>query len=79
MDMYDLVYNSFWIILYAIILLGVLLGLVSAVIAARRNKAEKQHAFDLTFLHIKMPKDNEIEIKAAEHLFSSLVGLRNLS
>jgi len=76
MDIYDAVLNSFWVILYLIIFIGFLIGFFLIIAAAKRKKAVKAHEFDLTFLHIKLPKDNEIEVAAAEHLFSSLAGLK---
>ncbi len=63
-------------LLMPLILFFLFFGLVIFLVRLRRKKMEKLHEFDLTFLQIKMPPDNEIEIEAAEHLFSSLVGLR---
>ena len=34
-----------------------------------RKKNEKEHQYKLTFFQILIPKDNEIETKAAEHMF----------
>lgn len=41
-----------------------------------RTKKEKSGAFKLTFLQIKIPSENEIEIKAAEQMFSGLMGFK---
>lgn len=76
MEMYDLVFDSFWLIVYFVIILGSLTGLVLALAAIKRKRSQKLHEFDLSFLHVRLPKDNEVEIESAEHLFSSLAGLR---
>ncbi len=76
MDSYDTLTNSFWLIIYAIILLGSFFGFIIALISYKKRKTQKLHEFDLTFLQIKLPKDNETEVEAAEHLFSNLVGLK---
>ncbi|MFC1722265.1 type IV secretory system conjugative DNA transfer family protein, partial [Patescibacteria group bacterium] len=72
----EYLFNSFWIFLYSIILLGFLIGIVYWAINWKRKKTQKLHEFDLTFLQIRLAKDNETEIQAAEHLFASLSGLR---
>lgn len=76
MDLNDAAYNSFWISLY----LGFLFVFVAALFlffaSLKRKKSEKAHEYDLTFLQIKMPPDNEHEIKVAEHMFSSLASIR---
>lgn len=41
-----------------------------------RKKNEKKNQFKLTFFQILLPKDNEIETKAAEHMFSNLIGFK---
>ncbi len=41
-----------------------------------RRKHEKLDQFKLTFLQIKLPPQNEIEVKAAEQLFDGLVGFK---
>lgn len=56
-----------------ILFVGLLLSFLASL---RRKKSEKDHAYDLTFLQIKMPPDNEYEIKTAEHMFSGLSALR---
>jgi hypothetical protein len=42
----------------------------------RKRRSEHEQEFNLTFLQIRIPKDNEIETKVAETMFSSLAGLR---
>ncbi len=41
-----------------------------------RTRKEKTGAYKLTFLQVKIPSENEIEIKAAEAMFSGLMGFR---
>jgi len=49
---------------------------VAAVSSWLRKKKEKEQQYKLTFFQILIPKDNEIETKAAEHMFSNLMGFR---
>ena len=76
MDIFDILYNFFWLTLYAIILLGAFGGLLYWVASSRRKKYNDLHQFDLTFLQIRVPEDNEIEIAAAEQLFASVSALK---
>ncbi len=76
MNTFDFLSDSFWIIPSIIVLAGFLIVVFIVMASAGRKRSEKLHEFDLTFLHIKLPKDNEIEVEAAEHLFSSLSGLK---
>ncbi len=76
MEIYNLLFNSAWIFVYLLTLLVLLVVLFLLVASIRRNKVEKQHEYSLTFLHIKLPKENEIEINAAEHLFTNLTGIK---
>lgn len=41
-----------------------------------RGRLERKGAYKLTFLQIKLPPDNEVEIKAAEAMFSGLTGFK---
>jgi len=76
MEIFDVIFDSFWIVLYLIMLIGLLLGFFLIIAAVKRKKSIKTHEFNLTFLHIKLPKDDETEVAAAEHLFSNLAGLK---
>jgi hypothetical protein len=76
MDIYEEIFTYFWLIAYFIILIGFLIGLLLAFLSIKRGRSEKLHQYDLTFLEIKLPRDNEVEIEAAEHLFSNLAGLK---
>jgi hypothetical protein len=42
----------------------------------KRQKIEKEYEYNLTFLHIKIPSDNEVETKVAETMFSNLWGFK---
>lgn len=72
----EIINNSEPIILLflSLLLFGafLILGLASWL----RKKKEKEHQYKLTFFQILLPKDNEIETKAAEHMFSNLMGFR---
>ncbi|MFC1622247.1 type IV secretory system conjugative DNA transfer family protein [Patescibacteria group bacterium] len=72
MDITKIVFETFWYGIYIVILIL----FVKWIIGLKRKGSEKAHAYDLTFMQILLPKDNEIEISAAEELFASLSGLR---
>ncbi len=76
MEIFDVIFDSFWIVLYLIIFIGLLVGLFLILATAKRKKSIKTHEFDLTFLQVMLPKDNKTEVAAAEHLFSNLAGLK---
>jgi len=64
-------------------IVGIVLGIggsalfvLSAIAGWKRHKTEKQYEYNLTFLHIKIPEDNEVEAKVAETMFSSLWGFK---
>ena len=63
MDINEIIYNAFWVSLYIFVLVIFFFWLFSIIAAYKRNKYEKKSAYNLTFLHIKLPPDNEIEIK----------------
>ncbi len=68
--------QTFSVITALAIVVGVLFVIFSAVVAFKRRQSEKKTQYKLTFLQIKLPADNEIEIKAAEHMFSNLMGIQ---
>ena len=76
MNIPELLYNSFWIALYVFVIILFIIIIVNRFLAWKKKKYEKLEEYKLTFLQIKVPQDNEIEIKAAEHMFSSLAGFR---
>ncbi len=76
MNPIEALYNIFWITIYIIILILFVFISVNRIIAWYRNRNEIKERHKLTFLHIKVPADNEIEIKAAESMFSNLTGFR---
>jgi len=57
------------------ILLVLFIALYIFVIWKKRQN-EKISQYKLTFLQVKLPPDNEIEVKAAEHMFSNLMGFQ---
>ncbi len=76
MQLNELLYNIFWITFYIIFFILFIWVLIAEIASWKRNSNEKKTAFNLTFLQIKIPADNEIEIKAAEHMFSNIVGFK---
>lgn len=66
----------FWLTLYLIILLGIIYLTLSIIASSIKRKHSAVDDYKLTFLQIKLPPDNEIEIKAAEHMFSNLMGFK---
>lgn len=70
------IYNTFWIFIYLIFLAFFSVAIVLGYAAWKRKNNEKTARFKLTFLQIKLPPDNEIETKAAEHMFSNLIGFK---
>ncbi len=72
----EYLYNIFGIVFYVIASVIFLFGVVYNIASYRRKKKEKITEYKLTFLHIKLPSDNEIEIKAAEHMFTNLMGFK---
>jgi len=51
-------------------------SLLVFVVRSVRNAKQKERQYNLTFLQIKLPEENEYEIEAAEHLFSGLAGIK---
>ncbi len=76
MDINEIVYNTVWIIFYVIFLFFFVATILYALSTYKRKKVEKHYAYNLTFLQVRLPADNEIEIKSAEHMFSNLMGFR---
>ncbi len=70
------IYNTFWISAYLILLVFISTAIVFGFAAWKRKANEKTDQYKLTFLQIKLPPDNEIETKAAEHMFSNLMGFK---
>lgn len=50
--------------------------ILDLILSYTRAYLSKKASYNVTFLQIKLPPDNEIETKAAEHMFSSLYGIR---
>ncbi len=76
MNINELFFNAFWIVVYIVFLVFFVLGTINLLAAYKRAKYRKLSQYNLTFLKVRLPSQNEIEIDAAEHLFSSLVGFR---
>src|SRR3989344_497592 len=76
MDLNKSIFVIFWVVTYAVVALGLFIGLMVWVSSFFKKRAEKSGQYKLTFLQIKLPKDNEIEIKAAEQMFASLAGIK---
>lgn len=76
MDFSETIHTIFWIVIYVVSLIIFLTGLIAFISGRLRAKREKQHQYSLTFLQIKLPQENEVEIEAAEQMFSGLVGVK---
>lgn len=61
-------------VLLPVIVAFIIIGWLIVLFIRKRN--EKKSRYQLTFLQIKLPQDNEIEVKAAEHMFSNLRGFQ---
>lgn len=72
----EIIYNSLFIVLYVFILIWFVWFILWSIAGYFRKQKEKQDTYKLTFLHIKVPKDNEIEVKVAENMFASLMGFK---
>lgn len=72
----QLLYTIFWLAIYFVVLVGLVSGFLIIFFNRRRKKIEDLNKFDLTFLLIKLPPENEVEIAAAEQLFASLWGFK---
>ncbi|HQG58337.1 MAG TPA: type IV secretion system DNA-binding domain-containing protein [bacterium] len=72
----ETVENTFLSITTVVLFLFLCVFVILAISSWIRKKREKKEQFKLTFFQILLPKDNEIEIKAAEHMFSNLIGFK---
>lgn len=76
METSNSLYIIFWLTIYFLVFNAFILGLVSITIKKIRTKRETELEKHVTFLKVRMPPNNEIEISAAEHLFSGLMGFK---
>jgi DNA helicase HerA-like ATPase len=76
MDISDTLNNILNIAVYSIVFVVIISAVISLIASWRQRVIEKHLAFKLTFLQIRLPNDNEIETKSAEHMFSNLMGFR---
>jgi hypothetical protein len=72
----EIINNSGPIILLFLVLIFFALFVFMGISSWLRKKKETEQQYKLTFFQILLPKDNEIETKAAEHMFSNLMGFR---
>ncbi len=72
----DVGYIVFWIVLYLTLLFTVIFSIVYLISSWWQKQMDKKYGYDFTFLQVKMPPLNEIEIKSAEQFFASLSGFR---
>jgi hypothetical protein len=70
----DTIYGTFWVGIYLIILIVFIFLVISLVAFITRRNSEKKREYNLTFLQIRLPPDNEVEIEVAENMFMSLMG-----
>jgi hypothetical protein len=70
----DTIYGAFWVGIYLIILVIFIFLIISLVAFITRRKNEKKREYNLTFLQIRLPSDNEVKVEVAENMFMSLMG-----
>jgi hypothetical protein len=68
--------NLMSLIFYVLIFSFVFFGVIYWIFSFLKKRGEAKDIYNLTFLQIKLPKNNEIEIEAAEHMFSNLMGFK---
>lgn len=70
----DTIYGAVWVGVYLIILCIFLSLIISLIAYLSRRSNEKKREYNLTFLEVRLPQDNEIEVEVAENMFMSLMG-----
>ena len=76
MDINNLLYTLFWGFIYLILFIVFAVLFLSWLSAFFRKKREQHDRYSLTFLQVKLPQENEIEVKAAEQMFAGLAGVK---
>jgi len=76
MNLIDSLQETIYKLIYGLISVVALSLIFDLIFSILRAKIAKKDAYKVTFLQIKLPPDNEFEIKAAEHMFSSLAGFK---
>lgn len=76
MEPNNIINNTLLISMYLIFLVFFSVFIILGVTSWLRKRKEKENQYKLTFFQILVPKDNEIETKAAEHMFSNLMGFK---
>lgn len=68
--------DVFWIILAIILSVAILGGIVFLIFLLVKNRDREKYALDFVTLLVRLPKDNDIKIDAAEQMFASLHALK---
>jgi hypothetical protein len=73
----ELFYTMFWLFIYFVVFATFVGSIIYfLLIKPKQKKKSDLTTYNLTFLHIKVPQQNEVEIEAAEQFFSSLTGFK---
>lgn len=72
MNILDTIQNIGLTVFEALGLLAIVVILGDIILGYVRSARDKVESVKITFLEVKLPPDNEFEIKNAEHMFSSL-------
>ena len=73
MGISETINNLTQVFVIVIIFTFVFFGVIYWLFTFLKKKSEKKTLYNLTFLQIKLPSDNEIEIEAAEHMFTASI------
>jgi len=69
-------YTVLWLSVYLIVLIAFVSVLLALFLRRKRKSVEDLSKFNLTFLLVKLPPENETKIEAAEQFFASLGGFK---
>ncbi len=72
----QVLYIVFWLSFYVLVLIFVVVGSTIFLVRRRKKKVSDLNKFKLTFLLVRLPSANEIEIEAADQFFASLFGFK---
>lgn len=76
MGINEVLYTIFWLTLYSVFLVLFIVGVVAYFLRSRQKKNENESRYKLTFMQIKVPQQNEIEIAEAEQMFAGFMGFK---